>query len=234
MQNTPETISCTVTATPPAGQTNPNGTGGSGTVNVAVYVPGWSCTGNGGTMQINSSWVEGNGSDLCLYAGPASGSNTGCGMDWLATVSAPSGPVSFGTGVLEMVQTETPNSTYTSTTGTQYKRSNNGQQGLDTSYPYPWLSTPSPPKYEGTDSPGMDLTEYSAASAQLQFQFVDTLMYEPPGSTQFVPLATYSWSTPASSTASINPSGTTKFTASSTFPSWPQNVGSGTWSWVAQ
>jgi hypothetical protein len=227
-----ETVTCTATVTPPAGQGAPFPI--TVTQKVNVYVPGWSCSGTGGTMQINSSYDLGNGTDLYLYAGPASGSTTGSGMDWLASVSAPAAPVSFGTGVLEMVQTEIPNSTYVSTTGIGYKRSNNGQQGLDTSYPYPWLQSPAPPSYESNDSPGIDLTVISAASAQLQYQFVACLMYKPPGSSQFVPLATYSWSTPASSTGPISPPGTTPFTKSNAFPSWSQNVGNGTWSWIPQ
>lgn len=89
-------------------------------------------------------------------------------------------------------------------------------------------------QYESNDSPGIDLTALSAASGQLQYQFVDCLMFKPPGSSQYVPLATYSWSTPTSSTASLTPAGTTPFTASNAFPSWPQNVGNGTWSWIPQ
>ncbi len=230
-QSTSETVSCTVTATAPAGQTNTSN-GGSGTKSVSVYLPGWNCTGNGGTMQINTLWGGGNGTDSCLYAGPIG--DSGRGMEWKATVSAPTGCPALGVGVLEMVQTETPDTTYILTTGAGYKRSNNGQQGLDTSYPYGWQSAPpSPPSYEGGDSPGIDLTALSAASAQLQYQFVDTLMFEPPGSTQFVPLATLPWSTPASSTAPVNPSGVTNFSTSNTFPSWPQNDGYN-WSYIPQ
>ncbi len=235
LANASETVKCTVTVAPPANQGSPFNLTVTAPKPVSVWVPGWSCSGNGGTMQINSLHGGGNAGDLWLYAGPASGSTTGRGMDWTATVSASAAPVPFGTGVLEMVQTETPNSTYTSTAGIKYKRSNNGQQGLDSAYPYPWQSPPpSPPSYESGDSPGIDLTLLSAASGQLQYQFVDCLMYEPPGSTQFVPLATFPWSTNASSTGPVTPAGSTNFTKSNAFPLWSQNVGNGTWSWIAQ
>jgi len=222
-------VTCTVTVTPPSGQGLPFSLTVVKPVNVVV--PSWTCTGTAGTMQVNTLWGAGNGTDSCLWAGPASGSAKSVGMDWNATLSPLPAPFS-GTGTLELVQTETPNSTYISTAGAKYKRSNNGQQGLDTFYPYPWVQSPSP--YESNDSPGIDLTALSAASGQLQYQFVDCLMFKPPGSSQYVPLATYSWSTPASSTASLTPAGTTPFTASNAFPSWPQNVGNGTWSWIPQ
>lgn len=243
-----ETVTCTATVTPPAGQ----GTAFPITVTqkVTVYVPNWSCTGTGGTMQVNTESPNGNGTDYYLYAGPASGSDTGSGMYWNATVSAPTAPVKFGAGVLELVQTETPNSTYTSLGGTVYNRSNNGQQGLDSQYPYGWLPQPTPPNYENGDSPvAVDLTTSSVFSAQLKPSFVDTLMYEPPNSSQYVPLATFPWSTNGSaqvpgtgnwadygsgSAGVVAPSGTQPFTASNAFPSWTKNVGNGSgWSWVA-
>jgi len=239
-----DTVTCTVTVTPPSGQGAPFSLTVTQPVNVVV--PAWSCQGTGGTMQVNTSDGSGNGTDYWLYAGPANGSSTGRGMDWVASVTPPGAPFS-GSGSLEMVQTETPNSTYTSTAGVVYTRSNNGQQGLDTSYAYPWQSPlPNPPSYESGDSPGLDLI--GMASAQLKYSFVDTLMYEPPGGSQYVPIATFTWSTngnaqiPATknwadygsgSAGAVTPSGTTNFTASIAFPSWAQNVGNGTWSWVA-
>ena len=239
-----DTVTCTVTVTPPSGQGSPFPL--TVTQPVKVVVPAWSCQGIGGTMQVNTLAGSGNGTDYWLYAGPAGGSSTGRGMDWVASVTPPGAPFS-GSGSLEMVQTETPNSTYTSTAGVVYTRSNNGQQGLDTSYPYGWQSAPpSPPSYESGDSPGLDLI--GMASAQLKYTFVDTLMYEPPGGYNYVPIATFTWSTngnaqiPATknwadygsgSAGAVTPSGTTNFTASNTFPSWTQNVGNGTWSWVA-
>ena len=239
-----ETITCTATVTLPAGQGSPLSI--TVTQPVTVYMPNWTCTGTGGTMQVNTSAPSGNGTDYWLYAGPASGSSTGVGMDWKATEAAPSAPVAFGDGVLELVQTETPNSTYTSSTGIVYNRSNNGQQGLDSSYPYPWASPA--PSYESNDNPGLDLTAFSAVSAHLQYSFVDTLMYEPPDRGQYVPIATLSWSTNGNaqipgtnnwadygsgSAGAITPSGLQNFTGSNTFPSWTKNVGNGTYTWVA-
>ena len=134
-------VTCTVTVTPPSGQGLPFSLTVVKPVNVVV--PSWTCTGTAGTMQVNTLWGAGNGTDSCLWAGPASGSAKSVGMDWNATLSPLPAPFS-GTGTLELVQTETPNSTYISTAGAKYKRSNNGQQGLDTFYPYPWVQSPSP------------------------------------------------------------------------------------------
>lgn len=151
----------------------------------------------------------------------------------MATVSAPAACSALGIGVLEMVQTETPNLTYTLSTGGVYNRSNNEQQGLDTSYDYGWDSPSTAPIYTAGDSPGFDLTSHSAVSAQIKSSFVGTLMYVPTAGGQYVPIAAFKWSTPASSTASVTPAGTTNFTASNTFPSWTKNVGNGTFTWVA-
>ena len=195
-------------------------------------------------MQVNTALGGANG-NYFLYAGPTNTSTPGRGMEWKATVSAPAGCPALGTGVLEMVQTETPSLTYTSSTGVVYNRSNNGQQGLDTSYDYGWDSPSTAPSYATGDSPNIGLT--GVVSAQIKSSFVDTLMYAPTAGGQFVPIATSTWSTngsaqiPASknwkdygsgSAGSLTPTGTTNFTASNTFPSWSQNVGVG-WTWVA-
>jgi hypothetical protein len=242
-KSTPETVTCTATVTPPAGQGEAFSV--TATQKVTVYVPGWICTGTGGAVYINTEFGSGNGTDYYLYAGPAV-DTTGRGMTWNATVSAPTGCTALGTGGLEMVQTEIPSPTYTSSAGVAYKRSNDGQQGLDSSYPYPFPF--SAPSYASGDSPNFNLTSNSAVAAQLTYSFVDTLMYEPPNSTQYVPLATYSWSTSGGAqltgaekwdnygtdpVGAVTPSGITPFTASNAFPSWAKNVGNGTSTWVA-
>jgi hypothetical protein len=120
----------------------------------------------------------------------------------------------------------------------QYNDPEDGLYGLDTGYPYP-----GPPYSEGTtyqtnDSPDIGLTS-AIGSVTMQHSFTDYLMYEPPGSSEWVPLATFTWSTngnadvpftdnwadylgfngsPAAGT--VTPAGQVDFTAGNTFPSW--------------
>lgn len=110
IRQTPETVSCTATVTPPAGQ------GSAFTVTVTqkvtVMVPLWTCKGVGGNMQVNTVIPVGNRTDFWLHAGPTAGSVETGGMDWYATVTPPLG-TSFGAGSLEMVQKVIPNVSYT-------------------------------------------------------------------------------------------------------------------------
>jgi len=156
-------------------------------------------------------------------------------MAWQASVSSPL-PGVFGTGTIELVQTYTPGLSYTTADGTVHSFSLNGQNGLDSAYPYPWAT--GAPVYTTNDNPGLNLTATAAVSGSLQDQFQDYLMYEPQGSSQFVPLANSSWTTsgsahiPATGWANFSGSAGTvsggSFSQSNTFPSWTQNVGNGT------
>lgn len=191
-------------------------------------------------MQVNTANPASNGTDYWLWAGPTAGTSEVAGMEWDATVSPPSG-TTFGAGSLEMVQLVIPNKSYTTTglfgSTVTHSWSMNGQEGLDTTYPYGWDT--GAPGYEGNDNPGFDLTAVNAQSAQIGDQFEDYLMYFAPGSTQCVPLARFVWSTNGSATipstnnwanfgsgsaGTVTPSGTRKFGLSNAFPMWTQII----------
>jgi len=203
-----ETVSCTATVTPPAGQGNAFTV--TATKQVTVMRPGFTITGTGGNMQVNTATPASNGSDYWLYAGPAAGSSKTAGMVWDATVSSPN-PTLFGMGSLIMVQIINPNLSYTGTDWTlvpsHHPWSENGKQGLDLNYPYNW--TRGAPNYYGGDLPGINVTYYQSVcsnighamvSAQVSDQFEDYLMYFAPGSNQCVPLAYLPWSTDGNAT----------------------------------
>lgn len=190
-------------------------------------------------MQVNTAHPSGNKIDSWLYAGPTPGTAETGGMDWRATVSPPPG-TTFGAGSLEVVQLIIPDLSYTALNllhlTSTYTWSQNGEEGLDDSYPYPL--TVGSPNYYGGDLPGMPLDPYNALSAQVSDKFEDYLMYFAPGSVQPVPLAYFVWSTSGSATipkaggwaafgagsaGAITPSGTaTGFLSSNSFPTWTQ------------
>ena len=237
---TTETISCTATVTPSAGQGSPFTVTAQKKVN--VYVPAWTATGTGGYMQVNAhvSLPGQQNGQVYFYAGPNNGQAGG--MNWDATVTTPPQPA-FGAGKLELVQIATPNVSYiTNTTPSQtHTDPENGLIGLDTQCPYYGIVYS-----EGTshftinDSPLLGV-QSTTASATLNDQFYDYLMYQPPGAdVQWVPLATFNWNTAGSAVipttgnwadyatqhngsdvaGTVTPSTPTPFTATSTFPAW--------------
>jgi hypothetical protein len=171
-------------------------------------------------------------------------------MAWYANVSAPAAPVEFGAGSLFMVQLIIPEMSYTqfplTEPPTSFVWSTNGQEGLDTSDPYPWVQQP--PQYTtyfAGDAPGIPLNNMYSAS--LGDQFEDYLMYTPPSSAQPVPVAHFVWTTNGNATlpssgnwakldpaGTVTPSGTgSKFLPQNSFPAWMQNnaVGSSPYDW---
>ena len=235
---TPETVSCTATVTPPAGQ------GSAFTVTVTqkvtVMVPQFTLKAIGGTMQVSTAMSGGNGTDYYLYAGPTAGTSQGAGMEWDATVSSPPG-TTFGAGSLELVQLLIPNRSYTTAglfgSTSTHSWSMNGQEGLDAIYPYGWDA--GAPAYETNDTPSFDLTAVNAQSAQMGDQFEDYLMYFAPSSSQCVPLARFVWSINgnvtipgtgnwadfgAGSAGTVTPSGVTIIGPSNAFPMWTQII----------
>jgi hypothetical protein len=77
----------------------------------------------------------------------------------------------------------------------------NDQVGLDTEYPYGGIIA-SEPTWNNGDSPKLTLQNGNspiASSAQMQHEFHDTFMYQPPNG-QWVPLGIFSWSTDGSAT----------------------------------
>lgn len=183
-----------------------------------------------------------------LWAGPSAAMRANnpplpVGMFWQAKVTTPATPA-FGTGTLELVQIVMPNLGYTTQTIPVQTHNDplNGVRDLDTTYPYgnAVLETANP--LQETDLPGLPLTGAAAgfASATFKSAFTVYLMYEPPNSTQFVPLASFVWNTDGSATipttnnwadypaqhngsdlaGAISPSGTTDFIGGNAFPYW--------------
>ena len=232
--STPETVSCTVTATAPTGQTNTSN-GGSGTKSVSVQVPGWKAYGIGGYMEVDTGAPGQSG--YALFAGPSPTPGQFGGINLTASSMTP--PL-FGKGSLELVQIVTPELSYVVySTGTTRDDPENGMNGLDTQYP-----KQGPSYSEGTypyftdDLPSIGLSS-SIASATMQHSFTDYLMYQPPGSAQWVPLATFTWSTNgyaevpftdnwadylgfngSNAAGTVSPSSETNFTSGNSFPSW--------------
>jgi len=236
-QKTPETVSCTATVTPPAGQGSPFTV--TATRQVTVYIPIVHAYGVGGNMQVNA--LAQNSSSIELYAGGTPGSSNPGGINWHATVSAPPG-TTFGNGSLAIAQVISPNASITGLNQfqvpTNHPDSENGQTGLDGIFPYGWSDT----SYYGGDEPGIPL-DSSILSAQLSDSFVDYLMYQAPGSSQWVPVAKFYWSTNGNasipstgnwadfvgSAGTVTPSGSNvNFTPSNSFPTWTQTLGPGT------
>jgi len=233
---TKETVSCTATVTPPTGEGAPFTV--TATKQVTVMRPDWTATGKGGNMQVNTAFPGGNGSNYWLWAGPQPGAIVRGGMIWNATVTSPN-PALFGDGSIAIAQIITPDESYTVLDASQaiitHSEPNNGQTGLD-AFPYPWSLTT--PIYVGGDAPDFSLDDHML-SAHLASQFVDYLMFQPPGSSQWVPLATFNWGTNGNATrpnsggwaafgsgsaGSVTPSGSdVPFTKSNSFPSWTQS-----------
>ncbi len=236
LQAATETVKCTFTVTPATGEGSPFDMTVTALKPVSVQVPAWSASGAGGYMEVNTGAPGQSG--YALYAGPLSGQQGG--INFTATSNTP--PL-FGKGSLELVQLVTPNMSYVVYTGTgapgpTHSDPENGINGLDTHYPKtgPSYSEGSLP-YITYDDPSMSLSS-SIASAQMQHQFTDYLMYQPPGSSQWVPLGIFNWSTNGSATVpftdnwadyavlngslaagTVSPANQT-FTAGNTFPSW--------------
>ena len=244
----PETVSCTATVTPPAGQ----GSGFTVTISqtVKVWVPSWTCKGIGGEVDVNNLLNGGGNSNPSIYADATPTELqfkvSQSGMTWSASVSAPPAPIVFGSGSLELAQV-IQSIDYTYRTNTlipiTHNSPSNGQEGLDTSWPYGWVqvttTNPLSPSYISSDSPGMNLTN-GIGSAGFDVTFEDYLMYAAPGSSQYVPLGYYVWR--ATGNASIpatnnwanftaNPVGTvtdsntwTSFLPGNEFPMWSQII----------
>ena len=220
-----------------------------------MQVPGGFGYETGGYMQVNTNAPKFNGA-IAFYAGPSSGQAGG--MNWTANVMS---SALFASGTIELVQVVTPNASYVNYTGVgvpgrTYNDPENGMFGLDTSYPYAWAATGSyqppynPVAYMTNDNPAIGLSS-SFASVAMKHQFTDYIMFQPPGSSEWVPLGTASWGTNGSATVpttdnwgdyvkqngsdaagTVIPTAQTPFTQGNTFPSWARvNVfpNTGTW-----
>ena len=228
----PETVSCTVTVTPPAGQGGPFSI--SASQPVTVWVPNWDCTGTGGIMDVTFD-----GADYWLQAVPSLSGEDG-GMDFRATVASPL-PGLFLNGTIQLVQLTIPIRTIT-VGGLTYQNYYQNQEGLDQSYPYGWTAVPlgvTVPYYT-RDSPRTQVTNADAAT--MQDWFTDYLMYKPSGSAQWVTVGyfvwsldgnaakpqsggAYSWAYWSGTAGTVTPSGNAApFSPSNSFPSWTQII----------
>ncbi len=236
-----ETVSCTATVTPPAGQGSAFTV--SATQPVTVWTPKWTCTGTGASVIVNNTYISGSG--FWLHAGPGP-LDPGIinGMTWNANLWPPPSPVPFGTGSSAMVQIITSfdiGATTNAIIPLPVYFPTDGQTGLDNVWPYPWYtSAPNLTNgmyYESGDSPGVGVD--GDKSAHDNESFDDYLMYCPPGSVQYVPLAKFIWSADMSATLPatgnwINFTGSAgtvtdaqkagQFLPSNEFPSWTQIV----------
>lgn len=252
--NKSETITCTLTLTPPAGQGAAFNI--TATKVVSVQIPQWDAYGVGGRMKVNANAPHQNGA-ITLYAGPGVVGGMSLNADCFS--SSP-----LGNGTLALMQLITPSASYVNTTGVGVPGANHpipiSGQGLDGVGAYAWSSvqqgdpdvgnfTP----YRANDSPSLPLMSYMA-SATVQHYFVDYLMYQPPDNgsgTQFVPLATFNWSLNGSATnpgywsdyvaddgsdtaGTVTPPVTTLFTPGNTFPAWTQIIGPTPLPWPVQ
>ena len=166
-------------------------------------------------------------------------------MNWQASCEPPSPcPVTFEKGTIYLVQIITPSEGYNTSTQ-QYINSDSGQTGLDTTWPYGWEVSeddPYQPYYLTNDNPGIDLTSLSAIYGSEMSSFKDYIMFQPYGTSEYVPLGYFKWS--INGTATIpstntwgdfkNPAGpidptdsAVEFTPSNIYPSWTQNNGDG-------
>ena len=193
-----ETISCTATVTPPAGEGSPFTVTASELV--SVFVPFWTATGTGGYVKVNLPPNTTNYNQYEIYAGatiPMENAGQLGGMNIKASVLSPA-PALFADGTLELVQIITPRegwSIYNGIDVTPHFPPDYGQRGLDGAYPYGWITNSGPPAptYTTDDAPGFSLLDYSMISATLKHDFEDYLMYMAPGSQQPVPVARFIW-----------------------------------------
>jgi hypothetical protein len=241
-----ETVSCTATVTPPTGKGAPFQVSLTGLVR--VWTPDWECSGTGGCVKITTK-----NSEYWMLTSPLNPQTETGGMVWRATVASPYGTPYPNSGTLKLVQLFIPGMSFVSA-GNNYHWYPDSVEGLDTIYPYPWVTDG--PDYMSRDTPGFGLSPTViapayAASASLTDQFEDYLLYTPPGSSQCVPLGHFVWSTdghatepnafnvyswslwdPAVPAGPVTPSGTaTDFLPSNSFPEWIQNnaIANGYW-----
>ncbi len=212
--NASETVKCTVTITPPAGQGSPLSLVVTAPKPVSVQVPKWTATGTGGYMQVNNAQPNDTTHDLWAGGTVFEKSNGAypAGMNWRATLSTPTTPA-FGTGSLELVQLVTPSNSYTTVanpTVTVTDPENKNSLSLDGTYPYGSGSEVPAPRlsYQDNDAPSLPLDDANLKlTANKGGSYSDYLMYQAPGSTQWVLLGTFSWSASGSATMPGNRDG---------------------------
>ena len=189
----PETVKCTATVTPPAGQGSPFTV--TATQNVTVYVP---------TRSPNTNTI-GDGrviqSTLIAQPSPTMINNLQeFGSSWTTGVSLPATPA-FGSGQWCYAQLIIPGEYLTIDGVLQTSTDTTRGEGLDASFPY-MLSPPDTGlestdgyAYHEGDSPNLPVNN-NFDSATLTDTFHTWVMFKPPGNdVRWVPLSETRWST---------------------------------------
>ena len=196
-----QTVSCTATVTPPAGQGSPFPV--TAAQMVSLVLPTISVTPVPGRVQINNLAQSVYGPGYYLYAGP--GINSQAGMTWTATITSPSlftQDVTQNGTLWNFVQTTTPSRYRTPKGGSEQPSAVNGQSGLDTTYPYepgPYSATfpggypASTVPSKSSDSPAAFISD-GFQNYRVLDNFQTYIMYSPPGiDTQWVPVWEINW-----------------------------------------
>ena len=196
-----QTVSCTATVTPPAGQGKPFQV--TATQPVSLVIPTIRVTPTTGRVQINDLAQSVYGPGYYLYDGPGNGSQYG--ITWTATVATPSLFTQNSTqnGTLwNFVQITKPSRYRAVTGGSQQPSALNGQYGLDTTYPYepgpysaafPGGYSASTMPSSSSDSPAVFISD-TYQNYQVLDSFQTYIMYSPPGTdTQWVPVWVIEW-----------------------------------------
>ena len=204
----PETVTCTATVTPPAGQGNSFTI--TATANVALKIPSSGFYYKTGRVQINNINTSTYGSGYSLYAGPTS--SVPYGITYTEQVNTPA-PFSQG-GIWNFVQLVAPGAWYTPAGGTEQPYpvpsstfpvvvNYNGYHGLDTQYPL----APGPYGTQITGGYADNNLPFTAFDGPALTSLLDTnvnyhvseyfetyVMYQPPGNdSQWVPLTRLDW-----------------------------------------
>jgi len=234
LQGASETVKCTVTVTPPTGQGSPFDLTVTAPKPVSVWVP---------TVNQNSNFVGAGyvgpynpSNPIWMFAAPPASTSTthyAEGSTWKTSISMPATPTFSGTGTYGYAQIIVPGETLTDGNGKSYPGPHNGLAGLDGTFPY--LSDTyfaDSRLYSDGDSPALPLADTFTSTA-LTDTFHTYLMFKPPGSNQWVPLAESLWLTnfnasePSTgwanfpATQSVGPvSLGYNFVRQNTFPSW--------------
>lgn len=191
---TQETVTCTATVTPPAGQGSPFSV--TATQNVIVYVPTLSTNTNmiGDGRVINSA--------IIATPTPTMKNNLGSfGSSWATAISMPPLPV-FGTGQWCYCQLITPGE-YVTSGGTQLETSETkAGDGLDASFPYQnspqdlGIEPADGNTYHSGDSPRLSNLNSAVDSVTLTDTLHTYVMFKPPGNdVKWVSLSESGWDT---------------------------------------
>ena len=194
----PQTVTCTVTLTPPEGQGSAFQV--TATQKVSLFSPSWTASNHGGY-----GYIVDVASIYKLEALPVPGQGYSEGSTWRTAVTTP--PL-FGTGQFGYAQIVTVGAYLTPYGGQEIGSPNNGQTGVDGQFPYLGATfNADGALHDEGDSPRVPLnTPQSSPDVWQYVRAADTfktyLMFKPPlaasasnpSDAQWVPLAESDWS----------------------------------------